>query len=87
MRERLMNYLATSGAAVDREEIRWLIAEWGSGPAVVVLGPSLSWQRAGVAPLLAYLDQDADGALSAAEIAKRMRSLKRADIDATTWWT
>jgi hypothetical protein len=79
MRERLMNYLAANGSDVAREEIHWLIAEWGAGPAVVVLSAARSWQRASMAPLLAYLDQDADGGLSAAEIAESQQSLKRAD--------
>lgn len=82
MAERLRNYLTAGGGAVEREEIRWLIAEWGSGPPVLLLGPSLSWQRAGLAPLLAYLDREQDGGLSVAEIAAAAESLRRADIDA-----
>ncbi len=82
MGERLKNYLAAGGGAADRVEIRWLIAEWGSGPPVLLLGPSLSWQRAGMAPLLAYLDREPDGGLSAAEIGAAADLLRRADIDA-----
>ncbi len=81
MRDRLINYLTTNGAEVHRDEIHWLIAEWGAGPLVVVLGPGLSWQRASLAPLLAYLDQDADGGLSVNEIAQSHDSLKRADLN------
>jgi Ca2+-binding EF-hand superfamily protein len=81
MRERLVSYLAASGADVEREEIRWLIAEWGGGPPVLTLGPSLSWQRAGFAPLLGCLDLDRDGALSAVEIAEANERLGRADLD------
>jgi hypothetical protein len=81
MRDRLINYLTAAGAAVDRDEIEWLIAEWGSGPAVVVLGASQSWQRASVAPLLTCLDQNADGGLSAEEIGRAESLLKRADMD------
>jgi hypothetical protein len=80
MRERLLNYLATSGE-VQRDELHWLLAEWGAGPGVVVLDPSLSWQRAGLAPLLACLDQDADGGLSAKEISQAAAMLQRADAD------
>ena len=88
MRDRLKSYLAAGGGAVDREEIRWLIAEWGSGPPVLVLGPSLSWQRAGLAPLLAYLDREQDGGLSAAEIAARQRLCCGVPTSTrTTWWT
>jgi Ca2+-binding EF-hand superfamily protein len=81
IRSRVLNYIAASVEPVAREEVRWLIAEWGSGPAVVVLGPSLSWQRASEAPLLAYLDGNRDGALSAAEIAGAEEALDRADRD------
>jgi hypothetical protein len=81
MRERMMNYLSTSGSEVEREEVHWLLAEWGAGPAIVVLGPGLSWQRANLAPLLAALDQDANGDLSANEIAQADTVMKRADAD------
>jgi len=82
MTDRLQSYLAAADGAVDRAEIRWLIAEWGSGPPVLLLGPSLSWQRAGIAPLLAYLDREQDGGLSATEIGAANDLLRRADIDA-----
>jgi hypothetical protein len=82
MRDRLLNYLATSGGDVQREELHWLLAEWGAGPAVVVLASSLSWQRVTLAPLVAHLDQDSDGGLSAAEIAQAEAKLKSADADA-----
>jgi Ca2+-binding EF-hand superfamily protein len=81
MRDRLMNYLTTNGGEVGREEIHWLIAEWGAGPAVVVLGPSLAWQRASMAPLLACLDHDADGGLSAAEVAQAPDRMQGADMN------
>jgi hypothetical protein len=81
MRERLMNYLANSGGEIPREEVHWLLAEWGAGPAIVVLAPGFSWQRANLAPLLAYLDQDANGELSANEIAQAGNLMKRADAD------
>ena len=76
MRERLISYLTMSGMEADRAEIGWLLSEWGAGPAVVLLATGLSWQRAGVAPLENYLDQDADGALSAAEIGQADAAIK-----------
>jgi hypothetical protein len=82
MRDRLLNYLATNGADVQRDELHWLLAEWGAGPAVILLGSSHSWQRATLAPLVAYLDQDSTGGLSASEIAQAETMLKRADVDA-----
>jgi Ca2+-binding EF-hand superfamily protein len=82
MRERLMTYVSTPGPAVDVREVRWLIAEWGFGPPVVVLDASRSWQRAGLAPLFAILDHDRSGALEAAEIAGADEAFRRADADA-----
>ncbi len=82
MRERLLAYVSTPGPAVDRRELRWLVAEWGFGPPVVVMDSSLSWQRASVAPLVAYLDRDRSGALEAAEIAGADAQLMQADADA-----
>jgi hypothetical protein len=81
MRNRLMSYLTMSGAEADRAEIGWLLSEWGAGPAVVLLATGLSWQRAGMAPLENYLDQDADGALSTAEVGQIDSLLKRADFN------
>jgi hypothetical protein len=82
MRERLLSYVLQPGPAVKRTEIRWLIAESGFGPPVVVLDTSLSWQRAGVAPLVALLDADRSGALEAAEIAGAIDVLEKCDADA-----
>jgi hypothetical protein len=80
LRARLADYLMTN-PRVDREEIRWLIAAWGAGPAVVLLDPSLSWQRSGLATLETYLDQNGDGAFSREEISHADAMLKRADVD------
>jgi hypothetical protein len=82
MRERLANYLAASGTNVERDEIGWLIAEWGSGPGLIVLNPALSWQRAGVATLESLMDGDGDAVLSQKEIAGAEEVLYRADLDA-----
>jgi hypothetical protein len=81
IRERLVDYLSMPGSTAQRDEIRWLIAEWGSGPDVLLLGSSLSWERATVAPLLAYLDGDEDGGLSATEIRATKDMLQRADTN------
>jgi hypothetical protein len=82
IRDRLMAHLAAIGPSVSRDEIRWLMAERGSGPQLILLGPGLSWQRAISMPLLAYLDADRDGALSSSEISGMAEQLKRADADA-----
>lgn len=79
--ERLRTYLAVAGPDVDRRETRWLIDQWGSGPLLLVLERSISWQRAREAPLWAWLDADGDGALSAAEIQGAENRLNIADKD------
>jgi len=79
--QRLINYLAAEGAGEDREEIRWLIAEWAGGPSLLALGPAFSWQRAGVAPLWNCLDRDHDRILSASEVEAAFAKLQQADLD------
>lgn len=81
MRQRVQDYVATSGSAAERTEIRWLIAEWGFGPPVVLLDQSLSWQHAAVEPLLAGLDTNRNGALEAPEIASAESVLQKADVN------
>ena len=79
--QRLKNYLAASGAQADRQELRWLVAEWTGGPGLLTLGPALAWQRAATAPLWNYLDADGDRVLSSAEMHEAFARLGRADID------
>ena len=79
--QRLVNYMASSDVKADREEIRWLLAEWTGGPALLTLGPAMNWQRIGFAPLWNALDVDADQNLSAAEIAAASERLSQADVD------
>ncbi len=81
MRDRLADYLATNNSRVDRDEIGWLIAAWGAGPGVILLDPSLSWQRSELSPLETYLDKNGDGAFSSEEIAQAGAMLLQADVD------
>jgi hypothetical protein len=79
--QRLVNYMASADVKADREEIRWLLAEWTGGPALLTLGPAMSWQRVSFAPLWNALDADADGSLSAAEVSAASERLSQADVD------
>jgi EF hand len=81
MRDRLADYLSTNKTRVDREELGWLIAAWGAGPGVILLDPSLSWQRSEVSPLETYLDRNGDGTFAREEIAQADSVLQRADVD------
>lgn len=79
--QRLINYMTSTDVEADRDEIRWLLAEWTGGPALITLGPAMNWQRIGFAPLWNALDVDADQNLSAAEIAAASERLSQADVD------
>ena len=79
--QRLVNYMASSDVKAEREEVRWLLAEWTGGPAVLTLGPAMNWQRVGFAPLWNALDVDRDQNLSAAEITAASERLAQADVD------
>ncbi len=79
--QRLVNYMASADVKADREEVRWLLAEWTGGPAILTLGPAMNWQRVGFAPLWNAIDVDADRILSAAEIAAAAERLAQADVD------
>lgn len=79
--KRLINYLAADQATAEREEVRWLLAEWTGGPALMTLSPAFAWRRADSAPLWSALDLDGDGLLSSDEISKTTDTLKQADIN------
>lgn len=83
--KRLINYLAADPSSVGREagreEVRWLLAEWTGGPALLTLSPAFAWKRAADAPLWNALDRDGDQTLSSEEIAQSATRLKQADID------
>jgi hypothetical protein len=79
--QRLINYMTSADVEADRDEIRWLLAEWTGGPALITLGPAMNWQRIGFAPLWNALDVDNDQNLSAAEIGAAGERLSQADVD------
>jgi len=83
--QRLINYLAADQTIADREasreELRWLLAEWTGGPALLTLSPAFAWRRADVAPLWRALDRDGDDVLSSDEIQQATTTLKQADIN------
>ena len=79
--DRLRQYLSAGVESTDREEIRWLLAEWAGGPGLLTLGPAVSWKRAEVAPLWNWLDNDHDRILSTAEIENAPLRLQQADVN------
>ena len=79
--KRLVNYLAVDQSEAEREEVRWLLAEWTGGPAQLTLSPAFAWRRADTAPLWGTLDVNGDNALDANEINNVTETLKQADIN------
>ncbi|MEM8946123.1 MAG: hypothetical protein AAGD11_13195 [Planctomycetota bacterium] len=79
--KRLINYLAADQSTAEREEVRWLLAEWTGGPAQLTLSPAFAWRRANAAPLWQTLDLDGDRVLSAEEISAAAVTLKQTDIN------
>ncbi len=79
--KRLINYLAADQTTAEREEVRWLLAEWTGGPALMTLSPAFAWRRSDAAPLWHALDLDGDQTLSSDEISKTSDTLKQADIN------
>ena len=81
--KRLINYLAADPSTTDREasreELRWLLAEWTGGPALLTLSPALAWRRAEAAPLWLALDRNGDQTLSREEIQQTVATFKQAD--------
>ena len=80
-RQRLLQYAALAGGELERDEARWLLAQWTPGPALLMLRPGFAAERAGDMPVLAVLDQDADGRLSIEEVANAYEALRRCDTD------
>ncbi len=83
--KRLINYLtadqSTAEREASREELRWLLAEWTGGPALLTLSPAFAWRRAEVAPLWRALDRDGNKTLSREEIERTTTTFQQADIN------
>ena len=76
---RLRRYIQSTGRTPTRDELRWLLVNWSDGPTLLVLHENFERLRAGQTPLVAALDKDQDGALSADEIARAHEALLECD--------
>lgn len=85
--QRLREYVARSSAGVEREEARWLLAQWAGGPALMELQAGYAADRASYAPLWAVLDENGDRRISAAESASAQSRLRALDVDEDDWVT
>jgi len=81
MDARLSRYARSTGRLPTRDEVHWLLANWGDGPVVLVLGENFQRVRAGQAPVVTVLDRDGDGVISAVELVGAQKTLLRLDSD------
>ena len=79
MQRRLANYLLAADSNVNRDEIGWLVEQWGVAPATLMLSPGRSWEQVRDSPLWVSLDEDGDGILNADELDQAAERLQRAD--------
>lgn len=78
---RLVRYMKRQEDSVDRNEARWLLAQWTPGPALLNLRHGFGSERANIAPLWALLDRDQDGILSQEELSAASERLADADAN------
>lgn len=80
-RERLRRYCDVAGRRVERDEARWLLAQWTPGAPLLLLRPGFAAERATATPVWDFLNQDGDDRLSAGEIAQASQRLLQRDTD------
>jgi Ca2+-binding EF-hand superfamily protein len=76
---RLARYAQATQQAPTREEVYWLLANWGEGPVMLALSENFERVRAGQDPVVNILDRDDDGTISAAEVASAQDKLLQLD--------
>lgn len=82
---RLQKYAAQPALKVDRDEARWLLAQWSPGPTLLELRSKFAIERSRIAPLWAALDADANGELSPDEMNDPVSRIRSLDHDEDDW--
>ncbi len=82
---RLRRYVRHSRIDVERDEARWLLAQWVPGPALLQLREDFAAERASFAPLWAMLDENGDRQLSQEEIGSATARLRARDDNEDDW--
>lgn len=78
---RLRRYASSVRRSPSRDELRWLLTNWGDGPTLLFLDQNYQRVRAGASPLFKLLDRDADQVISSEEIAASEKTLWKYDAD------
>ncbi len=84
-RRRLRRYVRHSRIDVERDEARWLLAQWAPGPALLQLREDFAAERASFAPLWAILDVNGDHRLSREEVTSTTVRLWARDKNEDDW--
>ncbi len=79
--DKIVNYSESTGRQPDRPEVAWLLRRWGGGGPLMIVRPSAIGPRGQRQPVIALLDRDRDGTLSAAELNDVETILQRCDTD------
>lgn len=78
---RLRRYASATNRPPSRDEIRWLLANWASGPTVLWLDENYQRVRANASPLFKILDREGDAVLSSEEIRSAAEVLWKCDTN------
>src|SRR5690606_7989365 len=83
--QRLSQYVSRSRIPVERDEARWLLAEWVPGPTLLQLRHDFADDRATLAPLWVALDDNGDRRLSSVELQDVATRLRARDSNEDDW--
>jgi hypothetical protein len=79
--ELLKRYAVSVGEPVNVDEARWLIANWGDGPELLLLNEHFQSFRANERPVFHLLDRDRDGVVSSQELKMAVQSFQECDFN------
>ncbi len=79
--ELLHRYAAAMSHPISADEARWLLANWGDGPELLLLNNHFQSFRADQRPVFHLLDRNRDGAISSDELAMAVQSFQQCDFN------
>jgi Ca2+-binding EF-hand superfamily protein len=78
---RLGRYARVTGRDPTSAEVRWLLAKWVDGPALLMLDENFQRYRGSQTPALDVLDRDIDGKISPDELSAAQQTLLSCDVN------
>ena len=77
----IRRYAVATGEPVTLEETEWLMANWKTGPTLLLLKDPFQWYRSVQRPVFQILDRDQDGLIDTEEMQSAAQSLDRCDTN------